>query len=509
MAATFTPNSRAVVYAVPGKKELEDVPKRDDAEAKKPAPAPPQDKPEEAWRANVPKPATAVAMNLPEPQTFKLANGMTVMLVESHNLPMLSANVVVLGGIGASKTPGLAGFTTAMLQEGTENRDALKLADDVDQIGASLNTFATFDASAIGMSALSKNASTAFDLLSDVTLHPAFREADIDRIRKQRLTALIQEKDNPGLLANKFLYRTLYGDQHPYAYLETGTEESNKSASRDDLVGFYKSVFAPSNTALVVAGDISAAQLKTLAEKSFGSWTASAATPPIPEAPSTPQRKIVLVNKPGANQTMLRVGQIGVARNSPDYVAIRVMNNALGGQFSSRINLNLREVHGYTYGAFSGFQFRRGAGPFQIGGAIRTDVTAPAISEIFKEVEKMRTSEVTPEELALARDAYARSLPSEFESTARIANSIGTLFVYALPNDYFRTLPKQIESVTAADVSRVAREHLSPEQMVVVGVGDDVKIQPEIAKLNLATTVAVDSNGKPLDDAQGATAAGK
>jgi zinc protease len=508
MAATFTPNSRAVVYAVPGKKEIDDVPKREDAEAKKPAPAPPQDKPEEAWRATTPKPAAALAMNLPVPQTFKLNNGMTVMLVESHNLPMLAANVAVLGGIGASKTPGLAGFTTAMLQEGTESRDALKLADDVDQIGATLRTGATFDASAITVSALSRNASAAFDLLSDVTLHPAFRDADIERIRKTRLTNLIQEKDNPGLLANKFLYRTLYGDQHPYAYLETGTEESNKSATRDDLAGYYKAVFAPSNTALVVAGDITLAQLKTLAEKSFGGWTATAATPAIPEAPSAVARKIVLVNKPGANQTMLRVGQIGVARNSPDYVPIRVMNNALGGQFSSRINLNLREVHGYTYGAFSGFQFRRGAGPFQIGGAIRTDVTAPAISEIFKEVDRMRTSEVTPDELAVARDAYARSLSSEFESSARVANSIGTLFVYGLPSDYYRTLPSQIEAVTAADVARVAREHLSPESMVVVGVADDVKVQPEVAKLNLGDTVAVDSNGAALPEGQ-PTAAGK
>jgi zinc protease len=185
------------------------------------------------------------------------------------------------------------------------------------------------------------------------------------------------------------------------------------------------------------------------------------------------------------------------------------MNLAFGGLFSSRVNLNLREAHGYTYGAFSFFSFRRGAGPFAIGGAIRTDVTAPAISEIFKEVDRMRSEPPSAEELAMAKDAYARSLAGNFEEAREAAATIGNLFVYGLPLDYYRTLPSKIDAVTAADVSRVARERLTPESMVVVGVGDVAKIQPEITKLNLGSVVAVDSNGDPIGDKKESAAVAK
>jgi zinc protease len=215
-AATLTPNSRVVAYVIPGKKIIDDVPKREDAEAKKPAPAPPKDTPEQAWRATPPKPSQALAFNLPVPEVFKLENGLTVMVVESHNLPMLTANLLVLGGNSASSTPGLGGFTASMLQEGTEKRTALQIADDVDQIGASLQTGSGFDASFVSLNALSKNVDPGLELLSDVALHPAFRNDDIERIRKIRLTHLIQEKDEPNALVNRFLYHEIYGQKSPY-----------------------------------------------------------------------------------------------------------------------------------------------------------------------------------------------------------------------------------------------------------------------------------------------------
>jgi zinc protease len=508
-AATLTPNSRVVVYGVPGEKKIDDVPKREDAEAKKPAPAPPKDTPEQAWRATPPKPSSAITLNLPVPQTFKLANGMTVLVVERHNLPVLATNLLFLGGNAASSTPGLGGFTASMLQEGTEKRNALQIADDADQIGATLATGSGFDSSNVGIFSLSKNVDPAFELLSDVALHPAFRNDDIERIRKIRLTNLIQQKDEPQVLVNKFVYREIYGTKHPYGFLESGTEESTKSVTRDNLVDLYKSVYAPSNSALVLAGDITVPEARKLAEKYFGAWNAKAATPVIPNPPSAVQRHILLINKPGANQTNLRVASLGVSRTSPDFVPIQVMNLAFGGLFSSRVNLNLREAHGYTYGAFSFFSFRRGAGPFAIGGAIRTDVTAPAISEIFKEVDRMRSEPPSAEELAMAKDAYARSLAGNFEEAREAAATIGNLFVYGLPLDYYRTLPSKIDAVTAADVSRVARERLTPESMVVVGVGDVAKIQPEITKLNLGSVVAVDSNGDPIGDKKESAAVAK
>ena len=500
MAQTFTPNSRVVIYGVPGKKVIEDVPKRDDAAAKQPAPPLPEEKPEMAWRAHPPKPGPSRPLNLPVPQTFKLANGMTVMLIEQHSLPVISARLVVLSGSETNpiEKPGLAGFTAAMLQEGTEKRTAPQVADDTDQIGASLSTFSTADISGVATQSLSKNTAANFELLSDVALHPAFRDPDVERVRQLRLTALQQQKENPYILASKFMNFQLYGEKHPYGYLESGTEASTTATTRDDMMKFYRAGFVPQNTVLAVAGDITMPQLKALAEKYFSGWTGTAAPVRLPEVSSTLRRHIVIVDRPGANQTMVRIAQIGVPRNTPDYVPLDVMNTALGGLFSSRINLNLREAHGYTYGAGSTFQFRRGPGPFYVSSAVRTDATAAAISEVFKEIDRMRTSQLTAEELALSKDSIARSLAGDFESTGQMVSTSANLFVYGLPLDYYRTLPARIDAVNAADVERVAKQYLNPDSMVVVAVGDREKIAPGLTQLNLGAIDAFDVGGKPI-----------
>ncbi|HYY68738.1 MAG TPA: pitrilysin family protein [Terriglobales bacterium] len=506
-AASLTHNSSAVVYGVPGEKKLEDVPKREDAAAQ-PPPMPRPDKPEEAWRARPPKPGKSPTLNLPSPLSFKLANGLTVFLVERHNLPVITANVAVRAGSEANPPgrAGLASFTAAMLQEGTEKRPALKLADDVEFIGATLNTNSSADQASAGIRSLSKNSDAAFDLLADVVQHPAFQPEDVERVRKLRLTAILQQKDNPYILASKFLYREVYGEKHPYGYLETGTTESTQATTREDLLNFYRAEYGPANALLSVAGDVTAAQLKSLAEKYFGGWAGvgKAAEPPVPGTALA--RRIVIVDKAGAPQTMVRVAQVGVTRNNPDYPAVEVMNAALGGLFSSRINLNLREQHGYTYGAFSAFVYRRGPGPFFTGGAIRTDVTAPAVKEIFNELRRIREAPLTPDELSLAKDFLARSLAGRFETTANIADRMGELFIYSLPLDYFRTLPGRIDGVSAADALRVAQKYLTPENMVVIAVGDRAKIEPELKKLELGPMVALDAEGKPIASAAASTA---
>src|SRR5581483_7360838 len=213
-------------------------------------------------------------------------------------------------------------------------------------------------------------------------------------------------------------------------------------------------------------------------------------------------RHIVIVDNPGAPQTQLRIGQIGIARNNPDYIPIGVMNAVLGGNFSSRINMNLREEHGYTYGAFSAFSSRRVPGPFFIGAGIRTDATAPAVSEVFKEVERMRRQPVTADELALAKDSIARSLPGMFETTASTANSIGSLFIYGLPLDYYRDFPEKVDAVDAATVQRMAEKYLDPEHMVIVAVGDRARIEPELSKLDLGVTELRDSEGNIVPQAK-------
>ena len=218
----------------------------------------------------------------------------------------------------------------------------------------------------------------------------------------------------------------------------------------------------------------------------------------IPAAGLGPERRVVIVDKPDSPQTVLRVGHIGIARANPDYVPITVMNTALGGLFSSRINMNLREKHGYTYGASSAFVYRRDPGPFLVGTSVRTDVTAAAVQEILFEIENMRSSNLLPEELATAKDSIGRSLPGLFETSPQAASTLGQLFVHKLPPDYFGDLPGEIDRVTAGDVRRVAGKHLQPERMVVVAVGDRSRIQEPLEKLHLGPVHCVDLNGNPI-----------
>jgi zinc protease len=251
----------------------------------------------------------------------------------------------------------------------------------------------------------------------------------------------------------------------------------------------------------VIAGDVNLSQAKELAEKYFGGWSGNVGASTPPEGAGSQKRHTVIVDRPGANQTMVRIGQVGVARNNPDYASLEVMNSILGGLFSSRVNLNLREEHGYTYGAFSRFQYHRGPGPFFVNSAIRTDVTAPAIEQTFKELDRIRATEPTAEEMALSKDSITRSLAGDFESTMQVTGVFGGLFVYGLPLDYYRTFPASVDAVNAKDVQRVAKQHLAPESMLVVAVGDRAKIAPGIEKLDLGPVQFFDVSGKPLAEA--------
>ena len=494
----FRREAGVVVYGVPGTKTVNDVPKsprEQGAPDIKTSSIPGQD-----WRKSPPTPGPAHALRLPVPKEFTLPNGLTVLLVEQHSFPIISANLIVLSGSdrNAPDLPGLASFTSSMLDEGTAKRSALQIAADCDQIGASLSAGSTTNMSYVAMRMLKRNVEAAFELVSDVLLNPAFAPEEIERVRNDRLTHILQQKDNPGVLSAKVFFDALYGSNHPYGYLDVGTEESNRNINRDLLTRFYETGYVPANSALVVAGDITEAELRALSDKYFGGWARSGSIAEIPAVHQNPKRRIVIVERPDAPQTVLRIGHVGTARSNPDYVAIDVMNTALGGLFSSRINLNLREEHGYTYGASSAFAFRRGPGPFTVGTSVRTDVTAPAVIEIFRELERIRESEIEPDELATARQSIAQSLPGMFETTPEAAASIGQLFVHNLPLNYYHELPDEIERISASDVHRAARAYLMPENAVIVAVGNRDRIQPELEKLGLPIEVR-DSAGNPIE----------
>jgi len=380
--------------------------------------------------------------------------------------------------------PGLSSFVADMLTEGTANRSALKFAEDADQIGASIGAAANYSSGTVSLSALSWNAGAAMDLASDAVLHPAFAEKEVERVRNQRMTAVLQENDEPFALAQRTASRLLYSGS-PYGFSIIGTAASNKSMTRADLTGFWQKAYVPSGAVLAISGDLTIAQAKELATKYLGSWSGTAAAAVSLATPNKPARSIAIVDKPGAPQTFLLAAGLGAQRSTPDYVPLEVMNTALGGLFSSRINMNLREEHGYTYGAQSLFSYRRAVGPFLAGGAIRTDVTAPATHELFKELTRIREAELTADELQKAKDSFSKSLVGLFETASDTASTIGGQFVFGLPLDYYRNLPAQIDKVTAADALRVAKQYINPDATVVVAVGDRAKIEPELKKLDL------------------------
>jgi zinc protease len=375
-----------------------------------------------------------------------------------------------------------------MLDEGTMSRTALQIADEVAQLGGSLGTLSTMDSTQITASSLKRTFPALVDLVADVARRPSFPADEIDRQRASRLASLVQQRENPSAAANAAMSAALYGHGHAYGFTELGTEASNRAMTRDDLQKFWAQNFVPNNAALVVSGQITLEEMKVLAEKAFGSWQSGTPAQPSLGQPATTAARVVIVDRPGAPQTQLRVASIGVPRSTPDYESVRVMNEALGGLFSSRINLNLREQHGYTYGASSQFVFRRSAGPFLIASGVRTDVTAPAVTEIFKEVRRMRETTLTPEELTLAKESLVRSLPSEFETSSRVTSSTATLFIYDLGLDYYMKFAGRLAGITADGVRAAAQKHLVPEQLLVVAAGDRARIEPELGKLNLGAT---------------------
>lgn len=491
-------HARVVVYGVPGEKVVHEAP-RSAAGIESVPPADPGTSAQD-WRMPVPSPGCPSPLKLPVAKRFQLPNGLAVYLLEQHSLPIVSANLVVLSGSDRNPPhlPGLASFTAEMLDEGTKNRSALKIASDADQLGASLSTGSAMDLSVVAFRSLKKNTDAAFELAADVLLEPKFPDSEVERLRHDRLTQILQQRDSPNTLAAKCFYNALYGASHPYGYMELGTETSNKAITREDLVQFWKNGYSPAVAALVVAGDLTEGELLSLAEKHLGAWSGAGNAAAPPPVESSPTRHVVIVDKPASPQTVLRVGQIGIARANPDYVPLTVMNAALGGLFSSRINLNLREKQGYTYGASSTFVCRRGPGPFLIGTSVRTDATAPAVHEILSEVERMRASDVMPEELAVAKDSISRSLPGLFETTPQTASTIAQLFVHSLPTNYYRGLPGEIDTVSTADLRRVAEKYLQPEQMIVVAVGDKSKIREPLERLELGPVQCLDLDGNPI-----------
>jgi len=439
-------------------------------------------------RARPPQPGPPAALKLPAIQKQKLSNGLPVWIVEMHEVPVAQVNLVVSSGT-ANDPPGkfgVASLTAAMLEEGAGSRSALELADAIDFLGADLGATSGIDSSAVRLHVPVARLADALPLMADVALRPTFPRDELERQRQQRLTALLQGRDDPPTISSAAFSRILYGKAHRYGTPQSGTAETIKTFTADDLRTFYASAYRPENATLIAVGDFTADKLMPLLEKSFGSWQASApaAVEKLPAVEQAAARQVFLVDKPGAPQSQIRIGWIGVARSTPDYFPLTVLNTILGGSFSSRLNNNLREVHGYAYGAGSGFDMRAEAGPFFAAAGVQTDKTSESLKEFFNELTAIQKP-VPADELARAKNYVALRYPSAFESTGDISRRLEDMLIYRLPEDYFTKYVQNIQAVTAADVERVAQKYVQPGKFTVVVVGDLKTIETGVRGMNL------------------------
>jgi predicted Zn-dependent peptidase len=371
------------------------------------------------------------------------------------------------------------------MMEGAGRRDALALADAIDYLGATVSSTSGQHDMAVRLHTPVARLDSALALMADVALRPQFPAAELDRKRTERLNGLLQWRDEPRVLCAVAFNRALYGDVHTYGVPVTGNEQSLQSISAADLRAFHGSWFRPNNATLIVVGNVTPKSLMPKLEQAFGAWAKGSATSPkLPPITQVTSRSIILVDKPGAAQTVIRIGRIGVPRTTEDFASIVVMNTILGGSFTSRLNNNLREQKGYTYGAGSAFDFRELPGPFVASSSVQTAVTAEALTEFFKELEAIRAP-VTGAELERAKNYVALSYPADFQTVRDIAFQLEELVTYRLPDDTFNRYIGRILSVSRDDVERVAKKTIDPASVVVVLVGDRKVIEPSVVALGL------------------------
>lgn len=434
------------------------------------------------------------ALRVPPITTRQLPNGLRIVVVEQHELPI--ADVILQIRNGGEADPanhtGTAALTSALLTEGTTTRSALQIADQAAYLGVRVGASSGWEQSTVSLHTPTAQLDSALALFADVALHPAFPAPDLERVRKVRLTALQQLRDRGPAIADRAYATALYGEQHPYGRPLAGTEASIAAISRADLQSFYDTYYRPNNATLLVVGDVKPDDVERRAQALFGGWARADVPAPSNATAQAPKATtLVLIDKPGAAQSSFRLGGIGAPRSTKDYFALQVLNTILGGSFTSRLNQNLRETKGYTYGAGSGFSMRRLPGPFTASAEIVSAKTDSALIEFTRELRAIRDT-VPSDELAKAKRYLQLGLPEDFETTGSIAGQMLPLITYGIPLDFYNTAVQSIGAVTQADVQRVARQYVDPDHLTLVIVGDRKSIEPGLRALNPGEIVVRD-----------------
>ena len=450
-------------------------------------------------RSRLPVPGADRPFHFPRIVKRMLPNGLELRAVRHSAVPLVSIVLLVPGGSAVDPADrfGLVSMTAGLLDEGSKGRSALEISDRISLIGGDLDIEAGMDAVVMSLTTLDRFFDKALVLIHEMATEPNLANDDFNRIRNLRLERLKQMKDHASAVADRAFARVVYG-AHPYGHLSLGSEPALTAMTADDTRALHAAMFTPAGSTLVITGDRPEEQLLDAGAAMFESWRAAASPITLDRAaalappPHQPQARLGVVSRPGAAQSELRIGHACAARSTPDYHTLLILNTILGGEFVSRLNLNLREARGYTYGVRTGFNLRRGIGPFVMQTSVGTDVTGPAIEEALNEIGAIAEARpATADEVAIAFASVSKGYPRGFETAAQVARSVAQLALHNLPDTYFEEFVPRLAQVTDTDVARVARQYLVAEKMTTVIVGDLDKIHGSLPGLGLGPSQAL------------------
>jgi zinc protease len=445
-----------------------------------------------------------LSVKLPRPVETKLDNGLTVLIMEDHRFPTVSVQLTISGAgpiYEPANLPGLASATAQMLREGTKTRSSKQIAEDLDRLGATLFATSGFGSPSTNLTAsgLSDNIDQWFPIAAEVLLSPSFSPDEFNKLKQRLKVGLQQQRSSPNFLLNERFNRAVYGN-HP-ASVVAATLESIDTFTPEIFAKWHQERYAPQNAILGIAGDVNAAELIPKLKQWLGAWKKTDLKEVLPANPvPATVKKIYLVDRPDSVQTTVAMGNIAIDRSDPDYPAMVVMNNVIGGSSAARLFLNLREEKGYTYGVYSSFNAQKYPGPWRAGGNVRNEVTEGAMTEFFNEIRRIREEKVPDAELEDAKRSVVASFALSLEQPNELLSYAITRKIYNLPDDYWDTYPAKIKAVTAEDVQRIAKKHLNLDTIQVVAVGNASQIKPILEKYG--PVEVYDAQGKPVNESR-------
>jgi zinc protease len=454
-------------------------------------------------RTKAPEPLAPRPLNVPRWTQTTLPDGAELIVSQKHDLPLVAFSIDFVGGADqyepAGKT-GLANITASMMSEGTKSRTGDQLSDDLELLGTRVGIRVGDESGSLGFTSTTANFPKVLAILADMLENPSFPPEALERLRARTLVGLTQAKDQPTAIAANVFGRVLYGTEHPYGRFMT--EDDVKGITREDVVGFHDTYFRPGRAIITVVGDIDPAAVKATVQEALAGWPDGGSRPSFdyPPVPAPRPTTIYLVDKPGAPQSVFAIGLPGPKRDTPDYYAIEVMNTILGGLFQSRLNHDIREVKGYSYGVRSSFAFGKGPGPFYAGGSIVTEKTDSALIAFMAHLKGVQGSvPFTDDEIAQAKASLVESLPQAFSSVNATAGAIGAIYLEGLPQDFYQTMAQKVDAVTRDDLVRVAKKYIDLGHLDIVIVGDRASIEGPLEATAIAPIVHLDVEGKPVN----------